>query len=252
MDSALLSVLRIAGPAVLAVCLWSVWVRRDTFGSRLDSTGTLATVLFGVGAALDAPWWATAEALSSQTGKFYMLKLFASLCYITGAGLTVAVIYRRLLPDDAIGPFLRKWIGPWVIGAGAVMVVCFTASDVTSRLSAVHLYLVAPDGWMTVYWLAHFGTTTLLGAVASYGVFHLRRDPRSVLLNVGLASLLTAALFGGVVVGYAVITGRLRALLLVGWLLTYAAFAAAAVGSALQWRWRIRRLLGREGQSREG
>lgn len=248
MESALLSVLRIAGPAVLAVCLWAVWIRRDTFGSRFDSTGTLAAVLFGAGSALDAPWWATAEALSSETGKFYVLKLLAGLCYITGAGLTVSVIYRRLLPDDAIGPFVRKWIGPLVISAGVVMVVCFLASDVTSTLSAVHPYLVRPDGWMTVYWLAHFGTTTALGVVASYGVYHLRRDPRSVWLNVGLASLLTAAVFGGVAVGYAVITGHLRVLMLVGWLLTYAAFAVAAIGSALQWQHRKRLLRGREGQ----
>ncbi len=40
MDSALLGVLRIAGPAVLVVCLWSVWERRATFGSRFDAAGT--------------------------------------------------------------------------------------------------------------------------------------------------------------------------------------------------------------------
>lgn len=250
MDSALLSVLRIAGPAVLAVCLWAVWVRRATLGSRFDSTGTVSIALFGIGAALDAPWWETAEALYRTAGKAYILKLLADLCYVAGAGLTVRAIYLRLLPDDGIGPFSRKWIAPLVIGAGTTMVVCFMASGATSRLSAVHLYLVRPDGWMTVYWLAHFGTTTILGAIAAYGVYHLRRDPRSVLLNLALAALLTAALSGGLVAGYAVITGQLRTLLLVSWLLTYAAFAAAAIGAALQWRHRTRRLLGLEDQAR--
>lgn len=45
-----------AGPAVLVVSVWSVWVRRLTFGSRYDAAGTLSLALFGVGSMLDAPW----------------------------------------------------------------------------------------------------------------------------------------------------------------------------------------------------
>lgn len=250
LDSALLAVLRVGGLAVGVVCLWAVWERRYTFGSRLDSTGTAAIALIGIGAALDAPWWGTAEALHSVVGKYYVLKLLADLCYVAGAGLTVKAIYLRLLSDDAITPFLRKRIAPLMIGTSAILVFCFTASAVTSGMSAVHPYLVVPDGPMTVYWLAHFGTRTALGAIAAYGIYHLRRDPRSVFLNISLAALLTATLFGGVLEGYAVITGRIRPALLVSWLLTYTAFAVAAVAGALQWRRRMRLLAGRDGQVR--
>jgi hypothetical protein len=70
----------------------------------------------------------------------------------------------------------------------------------------------------------------------------LRRDPRAVLLNVMLAALTLAVVSGGVMLGWGVITGRIETARLVGWLLNYVAFAAAAVGSALQWRHRVRML----------
>ena len=50
-------------------------------------------------------------------------------------------------------------------------------------------------------------------------------------------------------VDYAVITGQLRTVLLLAWLVTYFAFAAAAAGSALQWRHRMRALRGLEGHA---
>lgn len=239
-----MGVLRIAGPAVLVVCLWSVWERRATFGSRFDAAGSVSVLLFGIGSAFDAPWWGSAEALHALTGRYYVLTLIGGLCYVVGGTLVVKVIYLRLLSDEVNDVFFRSRIAPAVCGAAAVMVVGFTASSVPLTLSAVHPYLIVPDGWMTVHWLAHFGTTTILGIIASVGVYRLRPDPRAFLLNVGLAVLLGAAMFGGVVGGYGVISGRIETFRLVAWLLTYVAFAIAAVVAAMQWRHRVSELLG--------
>lgn len=243
MQSFLLTVLRIAGPAVLVISAWAVWQRRATFGSRFDAAWTVAIVLFGVGAALDAPWPEIAAASYAPTGKYYVLNVVGHLCYLAGGAFVVRGIYLRLLPDAATTSFMRRWIVPSVVAAAVVMVSSFAMSSVPSTLPAQHLYLVVPDRWMTVYFVAHFGTATALGAVAGYGVFWLLRDPRAVLLNVVLAALTAAAVSGGLMVGWSVITGRFETLRLVTWLLTYAAFAVASVTAALQWRHRIRALL---------
>ena len=225
------------------VAAWAVWERRVTFGSRIDSDATKSIALFGIGAALDSPWPEIAAASYPLTGRYYVLTMVGHLCYIIGAALVVKAIYLRLLPDDAIGPFMRKWIAPLVIGASAVMVISFAASGTTSRMPAAHLYLFGPDGWLTVYLIVHFSTTTLLGAIAGYGVYRLRPDPRAVMLNTLLAALMAAAVFGGLMGGWGVITGRIETPRLVGWLLTYTAFAVAMGASAVQWRHRVRALL---------
>ena len=241
-DAGLLSALRIAGPVVLLVCAWAVWERRVTFGSRFDFSATASLAFFGIGSALDSPWPQIAAASHPLIGKYYALNLIAHLCYLAGSALCVRAIYLRLMPDGAIGPFMRRRIAPLAIGAGAVMLCSFAASAATSTMSGDHLYLVTPDGWVKVYWLAHFGTATLLGVVAVYGVYLLRPDPRAVLLNVVMAALAVGAVMGGVVVGWGVITGRIETSRLVAWLLTYAAFAATAVVSAVQLHRRVQAL----------
>ena len=148
-----------------------------------------------------------------------------------------------LLPDGEIDSFMSRRIKPLALGAAAMMLISFAVSEVSRSVPVDHLYLAPPDSLMLPYWIAHFGTATALGAIACYGVFRLRGDPRAVLLNVLMGALMTAALSGGLVVGWGVITGRIETLRLVAWLLTYAAFAAAAVGSAIQWRHRVRALV---------
>lgn len=242
-ESVLLAVLRVAGLVVFAISAWSVWVRRLTFGSRFDMPITVAVALFGVGAALDAPWPATVEASHPLTGRYYLIGVIAHLCYVAGAAIAVGAGYRRLLPDDAIGPFLRRVVYPIAGTAAAVMITAAALTARTATVSADHLYLLGPDGWLKLYWVAHFGATTLFGAIASYGALHLRRDPRAVWLNLTLASLALAAVAGGLFGGWVVITGRTGPAWLVAWLLTYAAFAGAAVASALQWMRRRKMLL---------
>lgn len=234
----LLAVLRVAALAVLAVSAWSVWVRRLTFGSRFDMPATVSVALFGVGAALDSPSRVIAIFSQPLTGKYYLLGVTAHLCYIAGAAIGVSAAYRRLLPDDAIGPFVRRVVIPLAGSAAAVMVIAAVLSSSTSTLTADQLYLVNPDGWLTLYWVTHFGTTTLFGGIACYGVLHLRRDPRGVWLNLMLGSLALAALAGGLFGGWTVIAGRVGPAWMMAWLATYAAFAAAAIAAALQWRHR--------------
>jgi hypothetical protein len=245
MQPFLLTTVRVAGLLVLAVSVWAVWQRRLTFGSRFDAAVTVAIALFGVGAALDAPWPETAAASYALTGRYYVLNVIGHVCYLAGGALIVRGIYLRLLPDADITALMRRWVVPWVGAAAVVMLGAFALSRGPSAFTADHLYLVAPDRWMTVCFVAHFGTTAALGAVAGYGVFWLRRDPRAVLLNVALTALMVAAVAGGLVVGWSVITGRIETLRLVAWLLTYVAFAVAMVASALQWRHRVRGLSGR-------
>lgn len=242
-EPVLLSLLRFAGLTVFVVACWSVWVRRLTFGSRYDMPVTIAVALFGVGAALDAPWSAIAAASYPLTGRYYLLNAAGHLCYIAGAAISIGAVYRRLLPDDDIEPFVRRVVLPIAGGSALTMIVAIFLSRATTTLTADHLYVVAPDGWMKLYWLAHFGATSVFGAIACYGVLHLRRDPRGVWLNLLLTSLAVAAAAGGAFGGWVVITGRVGPAWLLAWLLTYAAFASGAIATALQWMTRQQTLL---------
>lgn len=244
MDAAVLATLRLAGPAVLLVAMWAVWQRRLTFGSPLDAPITVSVVLFGVGAAVDVPSAVLASASYPLTGKYYLVTVIGHLCYLAGAGLGISAVYARLLPDELAARFVSTVVRPIVIGAAIVMLVAFAASPVTSKPPADHLYLVGPDGWLTVYWAAHFGAATVLGVIASYGVTRLRADTRSVRLTLMAGSLGAGALFGGVIGGLAVMTGHVNGPFMIAWLLTFLAFVGGSVATALQWRQRVRALAG--------
>lgn len=237
-----MTVVRVANIVVVLVMAWAVWERRLTFQSRYDFPNTAAVALFGLGAALDSPWPAVSAASHALTGHYYAFMVLGHFCYMAGAAMGIKSVYMRLMPDDAIGPFLRRRIVLPILGAAAIMVISFAASPATSSLSVDHLYLASPDRWLTIYWVVHFGTITWLGIVVSYGVSRLRGDPRSVMLNPMLVSLVLAAL-AGVVIAVGLVLGHGQDVRIVGWLVVYGSFIGGAVSSALQWRHRVQSLL---------
>lgn len=234
-----MKILVIANIVAVLVAAWAAWeLRLTTFRSRWDSPKTMALILFALAAVLDSPWRLMSEASFSLTGRFYFLSVIGHICYLAACASGVKYIYLRLLPDAAIGPFVRRRLIPAVAGASAVMVVAFVASPLTSSLTADHLYLVRPGGWLKLYWLTFYGTLITILLVAMYGLHRLRADPRSVMLNLLQASLALGTL-SAALSAVGLFTGHNETARLYAWPLTYAAIAVGAVAVVIAWRHRV-------------
>lgn len=234
-----MKILIIANLVAVLVAAWATWeLRLTTFRSRWDSPKTTALILFILAAVLDSPWRMMSEASVSLTGRFYFFAVIGHVCYLAACASGLKYIYLRLLPDAAVGPFVRRRLVPAVFLAAAIMVVAFSASPLTSSLSADHLYLVRPDGWLKLYWLTYYGTLTTILAFGMYGLNRLRADPRSVMLNLLLTSLALGA-SSAVVSGVGLLSGNAQSVRLFAWPLAYAAIAVGAVALVLSWRHRV-------------
>lgn len=229
--------LYIVNALVLPIAAWALWVRRDTIHSRWDGPITAGIALFAVGSALDSPSYELVAGSFPLTGKFYLMNYLGHVSYLLGATQGLKAVAQRLMPDDAIGPFMKTRILLPVLLASMFMLICFALSVQTSDPSAVNLYLVAPDGWLVAYWATYFLTLTGLNAVAVYGSFTLRSDARSRTHDalVAAAALGTLSLWGFFA---AIVTGQQRLIEAVAWPASRLTIIAGAIACALSWRHR--------------
>lgn len=234
----------IVNALAVLVAIWALWVRRDTVHSRWDAPISAGIALFALGAALDSPWAAAATASFPLTGKYYLLNWLGHLSYLLGATRGLKAVALRLMPDDAIGGFMKTRVLPPVLLASTVMLACLLISPRSSDLPAANLYFVAPDGWLVAYWATYFAALTGLNAAAVYGAFTLRSGPRSTThdLLVGATALGTLACWGFFA---AIVTGQDRLIETLAWPGSQIAIIAGAVACALSWRHRAAALSGR-------
>lgn len=234
-----MQILVIANIAAIVLAVWGVWEFRITsIRSRWDAPKSTALVLFAVGALLDSPLRVMSEASLSLTGRYYFFTVIGQICYLTACASGVTYIYLRLLPDEAIGPFVRRRLVPAVAFAAAIMVITFIASPRTASLSADHLYMVRPDSWLAAYWFTFYGTLLTILVIAMFGLNRLRTDPRSVMLNLLLTSLALGVL-SVLASALGLVIGRNESMRLIAWPLTYAAIAVGSVAVVIAWRHRV-------------
>lgn len=226
---------------LLAFVMWVVWERRLTFGSRFDSPITIGTVLFGAGVGLTSPWPVVAGVAFPFFGKYFVLIVVGQLCFLSATAFGIKSVYMRLLPDEAVEPFMRRRIAPLIAVAVAALVTAFIASSLTLSRPVDRPSFAALDGWLAASWITYFGILAALGLILSYGVAKLRRDPRSVMLRMLLASLVAASL-SAVFIGYALVSSGHVNVWVVAWVINYAAFAGTAIAFVMQWRRRVREL----------
>lgn len=239
-----MNVLVAANLVAVVVAAWAVWeCRLTTFRSRWDSPKKTALLLFALAAVLDSPFRAVSAASFDWTGRYYFFMVVGHVCYLTAAASGVKYVYLRLLPDAAIGSFVRKRMVPLVTVAAIVMVVSFFASPQTSTLRADHLYLLRPDRWLTVYWLTFYTALSALLLAAMYGINRLRADPRSVMLSLLMTSLVLGEV-SVIVSAVGLFSGHNATARLVAWPITYAAIAIGSVAVVIAWRRRVWSMLG--------
>lgn len=233
-----MTALYLANVLVLVVVAWALWERRLAFQSKWDAPITWGILLFGMGAALDSPWPGISAASYPLTHKYYLLMALGHICYLSGAAMGIKSIYLRLVPDDAIGPFMTRRILPAVAIASAVMLTSLVASPISSSMPEQHLYLVGPDGWLTLYWLAFLGTLTGLEIVSIFGLLRLRTDPRSVMLNLLIASQVVGTL-ACLAIGFGVLNNRDDIARTLVWPFAYAGIIGGAIAAVVAWRHRV-------------
>jgi len=236
----------IANVFLLAYVVWVIWERRLTFGSRFDSPITIGAVLFGVGVGLTTPWPVVAGVQFPFTGKYLALIVIGQFCFLAAISFGIKAVYMRLLPDEAMRPFIRGRIAPLVAVGSVALVICFVGSwPLTVTGPGDHETFGSLDGWLAVSWLVYFGILALLGLILSYGVAKLRRDPRSVMHRFLLLSLVPASL-SALLIGYALVSKGDVNVWIAAWLINYAAFFGTTLSFVMQWRRRIRTLLPRQ------
>lgn len=235
-----ITILVIANVLALLIAVWAVWECRFSFKSRWDAPRTMALVFFAFGVAVDSPWRVFSEV--SFAGRYYVLTVVGHICYLIAGALGNKFIYLRLLLDPAIGLFMRARIVPMVLIASTIMLVSFAASPSTSSVTADQLYLVRPDALLTVYWLTYYAMLIALFLMAMVGVNKLRTDPRSVMLNLLMASLALATV-SSVASAWGILDGRNESTRLVAWPVAYAAISAGAVAVVVAWRHRVQSML---------
>lgn len=230
-----MTVAYLANAAAIVVACWALWVRRHAFGSRWDGPITLGIAFFALGAVLDSPWPEVAAASYPLTGKFYLLNCAGHVSYLFGATRGLKAVALRLVPDQAIGGFMRRRILAPVGLASAVMLLCLVCSPATAAMPAANLYFVPADGWLVAYWIAYFITLTGLNAVAVYGAFALRNDARASThdLLIGATTMGTLACWGFFA---AIVTGQRRLIETVAWPGSQVAIMAGALALAVSWR----------------
>jgi hypothetical protein len=234
----------VANVFLLVCVVWVVWERRLTFGSRFDSPITIGTVLFGAGVGLTSPWPVVAGFPFPFTGKYFAVVVVGQFCFLAAIAFGIKAVYLRLLADEAMNRFFRRWIVPLIAVASVALVICFVASSLTLPRPVDQPSFGTLDRWLAASWLVYFGILAVLGLILSYGVARLRRDPRSVMLRILLLSMVPASL-SAVVIGYALVSSGDVNVWIAAWLVNYAAFFGTAIAFVMQWRRRVRALLPR-------
>lgn len=238
-----MATLYLANVLVLILAGWALWERRLSLHSRADVPITIGIALFALGAALDSPWPGVAAASYPLTGKFFLLMAFGHISYLAGAATGIKASFMRLMPDEAIGPFMRTRIMPMVTVAAPIMLVCIYNSSCTSTMRVDHLYLADPDPWLSVYWIVFVGALIALEMVSIYGGIVVGRDPRSISAHALAASQLVGVL-ACVLIGLRLVIGANDAVPVLIWPTAYAAIIGGIVASVYSWRQRIKALTG--------
>lgn len=230
--------------AVLA-CIYAVWIRRMSFGSRWDAPLTVGVALYAAASALDAPWPDIAASSYPFTGKYYLLNTVGHICFLAGNAAGLRSVFMRLLPDDEIGTFMGTLVKPVVAIAATVMLVCVSASPITSAMPAHYLYAVPLDGWLRLYFCVYFLTMTATLWLAVFGGVRINLAPPGPGPAVPL--LATATIGSVACLGFltAILNGRADVITTL-WPLAYLTTTAAALTCAFAWRRRMATLNRRE------
>lgn len=178
----------------VALVLYCLWVRRNTWWSRWEAGATLAIAMECLGLLLLTPWAGheLGPALHEYLGLWNLQQLLGVLCLIAGVLANIYHMLVRLTDPAHVRPIMRKHLRVPVGVGVTVMLVTFAKSergfepDIFASLSG--------DRWFTAFEVTVGVTVIFLSSYVARLMLSLRRDPRAwTTLNLYTAAMVFAA-----------------------------------------------------------
>ncbi|MGV0700464.1 hypothetical protein [Mycolicibacter sinensis] len=177
--------------ATLAVILYSLWVRRDTWWSRWEAAATFAIATEGCALVLLSPWAGTelGPRLYHWLGLWNVQHLLGSLVLIVAVIANIYHMMVRLADPDQVRPLMRKHLQlPLGLGV-AVLLVTFVKLE-RGHEPDMFANLTGNGWWLTAYEVAACWIVLYLSGYVGRLMLALRHDPRArTTVNLYLASM---------------------------------------------------------------
>lgn len=160
---------------MLAVSGWALWVRRAAWHSPWDRPMNISIILQAVGTVVTSRAPGVRSVLESFFGREFVL-LSGPVAYAAALMFAILAVYKRLLSDRGIGPFMRTRV-LWPVAAAWVVMISafFLSASVRQNESGRFLYVMAArDPWLTVYQAVFLMTMLYLLIVVERGMSKLR------------------------------------------------------------------------------
>ncbi|MEB3022062.1 hypothetical protein [[Mycobacterium] crassicus] len=221
--------------ATLAIIVYSLWVRRDTWWSRWEVTATFAVAMEGCALLLMSPWASAAvgTVLHQALKVWNVQQMLGHLCLIAAVSGNIYHMLVRLADPEQVRSFMRRQLMVPIWLAIAIMVPVFLLSDQDYRQD----FFSAPatDAWMVVYQLVGCAVVLYLSAYVSRLMLALRHDPRAkTTIDLYLVSMAFATAACLTVIGSAWVDGDDAAPVI--WTFICLSVGIFAYGSARSWR----------------
>lgn len=166
--------------ATVAVTLYSLWVRRDTWWSRWEIGITLALALEAVALVLMSPW--AAETLGLWLHRALHVwntqQLAGHICFVVALTANIYHVLARLADFDKFRPLFRLHVLLPVQVTVVAMVAMSVASDTGYRPDGFSA-LGGGGAWARGYWVLLSLTMIYLSGYATRILSMLRSDPRA-------------------------------------------------------------------------
>ena len=186
MMSALISV-------TLAAVFYSLWVRRDTWGSRWEADASLNIALQGCAVLLMSPWASETlgPPLHDVFRRWNVEDLLGHICLMVAAAAIIDHGLARLGDQGQLRKiFLRHITGPLWLGIPVLVAVFIAANEgYHPDLFPAHVSTL----WFGAYWIVLGILLVYLFGYAARVMLIVRKDPRS---TVTATLYLVSAAFG--------------------------------------------------------
>jgi hypothetical protein len=165
--------------ATLAAIACSLWIRRDTWRSRLETGATLNIALQGCAFLLMSHWasGALGPSLYRIFGLWNVQHLLGHICWIFAVTAIIQHALRRLVNETHERGLLRKYVARPVWLGIPLLVAVFVIADEGHHLDLFAAHV--SDVWLGIYWLVLGGLLIYLLGYAGRVLLILRADPRS-------------------------------------------------------------------------
>ncbi|TXI55491.1 hypothetical protein [Mycolicibacter arupensis] len=175
----MLKLINIAVFAALAACCYALWVRRDTWSSRWDSSPSRILVfIVGAGVLMSPVGWGFLDPiLHGVLGVWNVSGLVAALCMFGAVVSMSGHVVTRLSDQDGARRLERRYITTPLRFVLPLTIVVYFIAD---RGQAQYQDVFATRGpWFTVYWALICGSALYLFWFTGRLLLALRNDPRS-------------------------------------------------------------------------